>query len=228
MKDDAGSYAVFTEQGSSALQMTAAKVMYVIARLPDCARQPADAVSACTQVKMKDAPKLLKLTTSECLGIGIRLPRHKWPKSWSNIENPVVPLERNLYGHPLAGLLWDRQFEKVLLGLGLEEVSNWECLFLRREHGLFLSVYVDDTKIARRQQNLNPMCKKLVKRVDLGEPISFLDHVNLGFTQRECESNENILSRNTERCSNHEFHAGATQKILGVGEISSKHSRLVL
>ena len=23
-------------------------------------------------------------------------------------EDPVVPLERNLYGHPLAGLLWER------------------------------------------------------------------------------------------------------------------------
>ena len=35
--DIAGSYAVFTEQGSSASQMTAAKVMDVIARLRDCA-----------------------------------------------------------------------------------------------------------------------------------------------------------------------------------------------
>ena len=30
----------------------------------------------------------------------------------SNIEDPVVLLERNLYGHPLAGLLWERQFEE--------------------------------------------------------------------------------------------------------------------
>ena len=28
------------------------------------------------------------------------------------MEDPVVPLERNLYGHPLAGLLWERQFEE--------------------------------------------------------------------------------------------------------------------
>ena len=27
-------------------------------------------------------------------------------------RTPVVPLERNLYGHPLAGLLRERQFEK--------------------------------------------------------------------------------------------------------------------
>ena len=45
MKYDSGSYAVFTEQGSSASQLTAAKVMDVI---PGCAGQAADAVSAYT------------------------------------------------------------------------------------------------------------------------------------------------------------------------------------
>ena len=34
MKDDSGSCAVFTEQGSSASQMTAAKVIGIISRLP--------------------------------------------------------------------------------------------------------------------------------------------------------------------------------------------------
>ena len=51
VEDDSGSYAVFTEQGSSASQMTAAKVMDMISRLPGCAGQAADAVSAYTQVK---------------------------------------------------------------------------------------------------------------------------------------------------------------------------------
>ena len=45
--------------------------------------------------------------------VWIRLPRHKWPNSWANIEDDVVLLERNLYGHPFAGLLWDGQFEEV-------------------------------------------------------------------------------------------------------------------
>ena len=97
MKDDSGSYAVFTEQGSSASQMTAAKVMDIISRLPGCAGQEADSVSACTQVKMEDAPKFIE---NSQIGIWIRLPRHKWPKSWSSMEDPVVPLKRNLYGHP--------------------------------------------------------------------------------------------------------------------------------
>ena len=53
-------------------------------------------------------------------------------KSWSSMEDPVVPLERNLYGHPLAGLLWERQFENVLLEHDWEKVLNWEC-FLSTE-----------------------------------------------------------------------------------------------
>ena len=61
VKEDSGSYAVFTEQGSSASQMTAAKVMDVISRLPRCAGQAADAVSACTQVQMEDASESLKI-----------------------------------------------------------------------------------------------------------------------------------------------------------------------
>ena len=46
VKDDSGSYALFTEQGSSASQMTAAKVMDIISGLSGCAGQAADAVSA--------------------------------------------------------------------------------------------------------------------------------------------------------------------------------------
>ena len=117
-------YAVFTEQGSSVSQMTAAKVMDVISRLPGCARQAANAESAFAQLKTEDASILLKIPESECLHTWIRLPRHKWPKSWTDIEDPVVPLVRNLYGYPLAGLLWERQLEKVVLGLGWEKSTE--------------------------------------------------------------------------------------------------------
>ena len=128
------------------------KVMDIISRLPVCAGQAADAVSAYTQVKMEDAPKLLKIPKSECADIiWIRLPRHKWPKSLSSMEDPVVPLERNLYGHPLAGPLWERQVEDVLLEHSWEKVPNWERSFVNREKGLFLSVYVDDIKIGWKE-----------------------------------------------------------------------------
>ena len=101
-------------------------------------------------------------------------------KIMSSMEDPVVLLERNLYGHPLAGLLWERPFEKILLKHGWEKVPSWECLFAHREKGLFLSVYVDDIKLAGKKQNIDPMWKVLNKEVDLGKPTSFLDHVYLG------------------------------------------------
>ena len=66
VKDDTDSYAVFTEQGSSASQMTAAKIKDIISRLPGCDGQAADAASADAQVNMEDAPKLLKIPKSGC------------------------------------------------------------------------------------------------------------------------------------------------------------------
>ena len=83
VKEDSGACAVFTEPGSSASRMTAAKVMDVIARLPDCVGQAADAVSAYTQVKMKEAPRLLRIPKSECVQIcGGVFHDINGPKSW--------------------------------------------------------------------------------------------------------------------------------------------------
>ena len=107
MKDDSGSYAVCTEQGSSPSQMTAAKVMDVIARPLGCAGQAAAASG-------QNAGRFNSIETSY-----VRMSRYfdvstktQVTKSWSNIEEPVCPLERHLYGHSLAGLLWERQYEK--------------------------------------------------------------------------------------------------------------------
>ena len=72
--------------------MSAAKIMDVIARLPDCGGQEADAVSAYTQVNLEDAPRLLKILRTGCPDVWIRLPRHKWPKSLESTEDPVVRL----------------------------------------------------------------------------------------------------------------------------------------
>ena len=49
--------------------------MDVIARLPHCDGQAADAISAYTQVKMEDSPRLLRIPKSECPDIWIRLPK---------------------------------------------------------------------------------------------------------------------------------------------------------
>ena len=68
----------------------------------------------------------------------------------------------------------ERQLEKVLLKYGSEKSSTLGMLIRPpRKKGLFLSVYVDDFKLAGNKQNINPTWKILMKDVDLGEPTSF-------------------------------------------------------
>ena len=47
--------------------------------------------------------------------------------------------------------------------------------------------------MAGKKQNLDPMWKIFMRDVDLGEPESFFDHVNLGCTQRECKMSKDIV-----------------------------------
>ena len=65
-------------------------------------------------------------------------------------------------------------------------------------------MYVDDIKLAGKEQNLDPMWKVLNKEVDLGEPTSFLDHVCWGCTQQQCQVRK-ILWTITVPCSTCEF-----------------------
>ena len=124
---------------------------------------------------------MLKNSEVRCPDIWIRLPKHKWPESWSSVEDPVVPLERNLYGHllfglhrdvndahraganrlqnktnPLAGLLWERQLEKVLLEHGWERFQIGNVYSFNREKGYSYFVYVDDIKIGWKETKHGP------------------------------------------------------------------------
>ena len=55
------------------------------------------------------------------------------------------------------------------------------------------------------------MWKVLNKEVDLGEPTSFLDHVHLGCTQRQCEISKDILD-NYRTMFDSRISAGRTEK----------------
>ena len=55
-------------------------------------------------------------------------------------------------------------------------------------------MYVDDIKLAGKTENMEPTWKNLMKDVDLGEPTSFLDHENLGCTQRGCKISDEIVA----------------------------------
>ena len=130
------------------------------------------------------------------------------------MEDPVDPLERNLYGHPLAGLVWERQFEKILLKYGWEKVSNWECLFVHREEGLFLSVYVDDIRLAGKKQNIDPMWKSTKQRSQL---IWENQHHSLTMytwdVLKDTVKQAKMLLTITEPCLNQEFPQEELKKL---------------
>ena len=61
-----------------------------------------------------------------------------------------------------------------------------------------------------RKQNMAPIWKKLRELVDVDEPTSFLNHVFLGCTQRECKPNE-ISTEQYEEMFESRISAGATE-----------------
>ena len=128
------------------------------------------------------------------------------------MEDPVVPLERNLYGHPFAGLLWRRQFEKIQLKFGWEKLSNWECLFVHREKGLFLSVCVRHKKWRERNKILircgNYSTKKSIWE---NQHLSLIMYT-WGCTHRQCEISKDIVD-NHRTMFESRISSGATEKL---------------
>ena len=119
----------------------------------------------------------------QCVETWISLPANRRPSSWSRFSNPVCRLRLNLYGHPLAGLYWEKFCQTHLYDVGFARVSGWECLYYHSQHQLFLSVYVDDFKLAGNRANLQPMWDILSKRLDLDPPTPLDGSVYLGCCQ---------------------------------------------
>ena len=66
--------------------------------------------------------------------------------------------------------------------------------------------------LARKKQNIDPMWKVFNKQVHLGESASFLDHVYLGYTQRQCETMKDIID-NYRSMFESRISAGETEKL---------------
>ena len=89
---------------------------------------------------MSDAPRMLVFLETECPSGWVRIPRDRRPKHWDTFDDPMVPLERNLYGHALARLPWERRLEEVLLQEGLEKYPAGNVfLFTDKPNSFFTS-----------------------------------------------------------------------------------------
>ena len=168
-----------------------------LSRQPGCPGQAADAVSAHTQVKMEDAPSLLKIPKSECPEIWIRLPKHKWPKSLPSRSSWAESV-RSSSGRTFLGKASRESSLKIRFG----KSSKLGLLICKPRKGLFLAVHVDDIKKAGEKQNINPTWKVLAKEVDLCEPTSFLDNVFFWVALNENAKRAKILWTTTEICLN--------------------------
>ena len=103
-----------------------------------------------------------------------------------------------------------KQFEKILLKTWMGKGFQLGMLFVKKVYS-HLCMWMT-SKLAGKKQNINPMWKVLNKEVDLGEPTSFLDHVYLGCTQRQCEVSQNTVD-NYRTMFESRISAGGTEKL---------------
>ena len=102
---------------------------------------------------------------------------------------------------------------KFLLEHGWEEVPNWrECLFVDREKGLLLSVYVDEIKLAGKKQNIDPMWKVLMKYIDVVKTDIIPWLCLFGSHSTKCQTSKDIVD-NYRNMFESKISAGATEKI---------------
>ena len=146
-------------------------------------------------------------------------------------HGPVWKIQSFFLSETCTVILWQDccgkgNFEKVLLENGWGKVPNWECLFVDRENGLFLSVHVDDVKMAGKKLNLDPMWTTLMKEVHLGEPTSFLDHGYLGCTQRKSKISKDVGDKYRDLFESR-ISSGGIENCL-IQKRRSKHFILVL
>ena len=141
-------------------------------------------------------------------------------------HGPVWKRQSFLLSEICMVILWQDYYEKGHLREFLFATTvgtrfpNWEYLICTpsKKGYSYLCMWMT-SKLAGEKQNIDPMWKVLNKEVDLGEPTSFLDHVYLGCTQRQCEISKDIVD-NYRTTFESRISAGGTEKTSILWEIS--------
>ena len=159
-------------------------------------------------MRREDAPAWQSLRRSDRPDIWIRLPRHDWPKSWSNFEEPVL-LEQNPYGHPPPVLLWEDNSIKFCWTMdGRKYQTGNACLCIVSK--VYSCLYTWMTSNWLEGSRTSVPCRRNSTSKKL--PTAFLDHVYSGCTQRECKPNECIIDERRKMFESR-ISAGATEKL---------------
>ena len=171
--DENSDHALFAELGSSPASMEAGKIIDVYGSQPGFTKQQADARQAYTQALFKGTETW------------VRLPRNRWPKSWSGMKDPVAPLRLGLYGHPDSGGIWEQRCTKELSKACFVAVlpDIWPSVFHHPKLDLLLVIYVDDFKMAGPEKNMEKGWELLGEFIDM-DPAEVLGRY-FGCVRRE-------------------------------------------
>ena len=210
VKDDSGSYAVFTDQGSSASQMTAAKVMDVISRLPGCAGQAADAVSAYTKVKNGGCTQIIANRNVQTL----RIVYHD--TSGPN-HGPVWKTQSFLSSAIFTVTLWQDCYGKSNLRKSFCSTVGWrfphcECLFANRQKGFSFPFLWTISKLSGRRQKSWSDVETTQQRSRFGRTIIFPWSCILGMYSKTMWSKQRYC-RQYRTMFESRICAGSTEKL---------------
>ena len=101
----------------------------------------------------------------------VLLPPELVPKAFRHIHQPVAPLIKSLYGHPLASASWQNHLLQVLTEkLGGRELEQQPSCYYFEKFGLAMSVYVDDLTVSGPTQNHNKFWQMLRESIQLDDP----------------------------------------------------------
>ena len=130
----------------------------------------------------------------------------------SSVEDPVVPLERNLYGHPLAGLLWERQFEKILLKYGWEKFQIGNVYLSTEQEDYFYQCMWTISNWQARNKILIRCGMYSIKKLIWENRHHSLIMCTWVCTQRQCEISKDIVT-NYKDMFESRISAGAKEKL---------------
>lgn len=104
----------------------------------------------------------------------------------------LLILDRNLYGHPLAGIVFYNHFVSKLDELGFKIFSNSPCLFHNPQLDMFALVYVDDVIFFDKNDNNDQRLKLINDLNGTGIPLEIsldnsFDGCSFKFIGLQCE-----------------------------------------
>ena len=227
IEDDSGAYAVFAEQGSSASQMTAAKKHGRYCKMtrlwPTSSWRSiswhSNKIGRCSQTAQNSEIGMFLMFGYAFHDTNGQNHCEKVKILWYILNGTcTVTHWLDCSGKDNSKTLyWNLDGRKYRIGNACSFIGN---------KGYFCQ-YVDDIKMAGKNQNLAPMWKRWWKTWILTNPHHFLYHVHLGCTQRECKPNETVIEQFTKDVWITYFR-WSSRKITGMAETSRANSSVVL